>query len=186
METAKSLSRLSGGSYQKPLGIPCPGCARARAFPPYAASPSSRDQKRRVWAQRPGPGGSADSGAPRAAPTITCPRCQAGERPPPPPLAPLPAANTRPEFLLAVFRAVMCRRGWRPAGPGALPSLPTWHTSDSEECVCVCAFDSFKGKKLSLGRIPPGTLAAGCRGGILGPGGPLQGPLSPQPCPSTP
>lgn len=48
--------------------------------------------------------------------------------------------------------------GGRPVkGPPPAPR----HTSDSEECVCVCASDSFKGKKLALGRIPAGTPAAG-------------------------
>lgn len=46
----------------------------------------------------------------------------------------------------------------------------------------MCASDSFKGKKLSLGRIPSGTPAPSRWGRILRPGlgeGLLRGPLSP-------
>lgn len=74
---------------------------------------------------------------------------------PPWPLAPLPSANARPESVPAAFGAVMCLGR---SGPGL---LSPWHTSDSEECVCACAFSPFKGKKRSLGRILPGTPAAG-------------------------
>lgn len=170
METAKSLSRLNGGSYKKPLGILCLECVRARAFPPHTASPSSRDQKRRVWAQRPGPEGSADTGTPRAAPTVTCPRCQAGERPPSCPWHRRPL-QTAGLSSCQQFSGLSCARA-AGGGPvvGALPSSPLG-TPLIRRNVCVCAFDPFKGKKLSLGRIPSGTPAAGHRGGILGLGG---------------
>lgn len=170
METAKSPSRLNGGSYKKPLGIPCFECVGARAFPPHTASPSSHDQNQRVWAQRPGPEGSADTGTPRAAPTVTCPRCQAGERPPSCPWHRRPL-QTASLSSCQQFSGLSCARA-AGGGPveGPCPPSPLG-TPLIRRNVCVCAFDSFKGKKLSLGRIPSGTPAAGHRGGILGLGG---------------
>ena len=64
------------------------------------------------------------------------------------PLAPPPTANAQPELVPAALGAVTCPGCWWPAGQGALPALPAWHTSDSQECVCVC-FLFLQGEKAS-------------------------------------
>lgn len=103
---------------------------------------------------------SAAPACPEAA-AVTWSRCRAGGRPRLRPWhrRPLQAPSLnwcrRPSELSCAWAA-----GGQPV-KGPCPPSPLG-TPLIRRNVCVCAFYSFKGKKLSLCRILPGTPAAGC------------------------
>lgn len=92
---------------------------------------------------------------------VTWPRCQAGERPPLRPWhrRPLQAPGLSWCQRLSVPSRARAAGGQPVKGP--CPPSPLG-TPLIRRNVCVCAFYSFKGKKLALCRILPGTPAAGC------------------------
>lgn len=97
-----------------PPGASCGSLIRAASPAPSARSDGVRARRQPRLGRR---GRSESSRHQR-------PRCQAGERPPSLPLAPLPAASARPGSVPAAPRAVMCPGCWRPAGQGACPPCP--------------------------------------------------------------
>lgn len=100
------------------------------------------------------------AGLPRSR-AVTWSRCQAGERPPSHPWHRRPLQTPG---LSWCQRLSALSRAWAAGGQpvkGPCPPFPLG-TPLIRRNACVCAFYSFKGKKLALCRILPGTLAAGC------------------------
>lgn len=120
-----------------------------------------RPEMTSVRAQRQDPGGLAGAlglhwPAPRGA-AVTWLRCQAGERPPLQPwhCCPLQTPGLSRCQLLSGLSCAQAAGGQPVRGP--CPPSPLG-TPLIRRNACVCAFYSFKGKKLSLGRILPQTL----------------------------
>lgn len=141
-----------------------PGASRGSLIRAASPAPSARSDGVRARRQpRLGRRGRSESSRHQR------PRCQAGERPPSLPLAPLPAASARPGSVPAAPRAVMCPGCWRPAGQGACPPCPLGTPRILRNVrVCARALDSFKGKSLSLCRIPYQPLRLAARWGLGG------------------
>lgn len=107
-------------------------------LPPPAPSTRHGGCGRTAVDADPGPEGSADTGTSRAAPAVTCPRCQAGERPPSRPWHRRPLQTPGLSWCqqlsgLSCARAV----GGRPVkGPCPPPPLGT-PLIRRNVCVCV-------------------------------------------------
>ena len=190
---------VDGRSYKKASGslrlecgeAPVPGPPAASPTPTPRPAPSTRNG-------RCGHRGQARKGqqtrAPRrlhqparSAAAVTCPRCQAGERPPPAPGT--AALRQRPARVgaerLAGSRAQAA--GGRPV-KGPCPPSPPWRASDSKECVCVHLTPSRGKSSLSaeflLGPQPlaagEGSWGAGAEAGTAAPQPSRQRSLKPQ------